>query len=91
MRLFQATSEAPIVTAQILCIDEQAKALAEGQRGHVGRLLLFELGIGHNEQAHGLELFEGGFVEHGDSRFLHGLLVVFRATHVVVLERCAFG
>jgi hypothetical protein len=49
-----------------LPIDQQSESVFEAELRHTGHLeLLFE-GLGHGVELHGLELFDGLFIEHGD-------------------------
>ena len=62
--LLQGAGQALVLAGVPLGLDEQREALVEGEGGHVGLLLLGGPGRGHGAELEGVELFEGGGVEH---------------------------
>ena len=67
LRFLEAASQRPILTGQLLGIDEHPEALVETERRGGGIALLGEVGLGHRGQAQVVESVDGLFSQHAVS------------------------
>jgi hypothetical protein len=79
----QAAAHAPVVAVGRLAFDEQPEALLERQRFDLGAVELLGQRHGHAGELQGLELIQGGMVQHWVFSF--GSVEVRRAAQILVL------